>query len=51
MPGGIVTDRMDNRNIEDRDLKRIELLERNLESTKNDLIDTKNDLGAFKNSG
>ncbi|CKH16414.1 Uncharacterised protein [Fusobacterium polymorphum] len=49
MPGGIVTDRMDNRNIEDRDLKkRIELLERNLESTKNDLIDTKNDLGAFK---
>ena len=49
MPGGIVTDRMDNRNIEDRDLKkRIELLERNLEGTKNDLIDTKNDLGAFK---
>ena len=49
MPGGIVTDRMDNRNIEDRDLKkRIELLERNLESTKNDLIDTKNDLGAFR---
>ena len=29
MPGGIVTDRMDNRNIEDRDLKkRIELLEK-----------------------
>ena len=49
MPGGIATDRMDNRNIEDRDLKkRIELLERNLEGTKNDLIDTKNDLGAFK---
>ena len=49
MPGGIVTDRMDNRNIEDRDLKkRIELLERNLEGTKNDLIDTKNDLDAFK---
>ncbi len=43
MPGGIVTDRMDNRNIEDRDLKkRIELLEKNLENTKNDLIDAKN---------
>ena len=43
MPGGIVTDRMDNRNIEDRDLKkRIELLERNIEDTKNDLIDAKN---------
>ena len=45
MPGGIVTDRMDNRNIEDRDLKkRIELLEKNLEDTKDDLIDTKNTL-------
>ena len=43
MPGGIVTDRIDNRNIEDRDLKkRIELLERNIEDTKNDLIDAKN---------
>ena len=45
MPGGIVTDRMDNRNIEDRDLKkRIELLEKNLEDTKDNLIDTKNTL-------
>lgn len=45
MPGGIVTDRMDNRNIEDRDLKkRIELLEKNLKDTKDDLIDTKNTL-------
>ena len=44
MPGGMdTTDRMDNRNIEDRNLKkRIELLERNLEDTKNDLIDAKN---------
>lgn len=44
MPGGMdITDRMDNRNIEDRNLKkRIELLERNLEDTKNDLIDAKN---------
>ncbi len=44
MPGGMdTTDRMDNRSIEDRNLKkRIELLERNLEDTKNDLIDAKN---------
>lgn len=44
MPGGMdTTDRIDNRNIEDRNLKkRIELLERNLEDTKNDLIDAKN---------
>ena len=44
MPGGMdTTDRMDNRNIEDRNLKkRIELLERNLEDTKNDLTDAKN---------
>lgn len=44
MPGGMdTTDRMDNRNIEDRNLKkRIELLERNLEDTKNDFIDAKN---------
>ncbi len=44
MPGGMdTTDRMDNRNIEDRNLKkRIELLEKNLEDTKNNLIDTKN---------
>ena len=44
MPGGMdTTDRMDNRNIEDRNLKkRIELLEKNLENTKNDLIDAKN---------
>jgi hypothetical protein len=44
MPGGMdTTDRMDNRNIEDRNLKkRIELLEKNLEDTKNDLIDAKN---------
>lgn len=44
MPGGMdTTDRMDNRSIEDRNLKkRIELLERNLEDIKNDLIDAKN---------
>ena len=44
MPGGMdTTDRMDNRSIEDRNLKkRIELLERNLEDTKNDLTDAKN---------
>lgn len=44
MPGGMDTiDRMDNRSIEDRNLKkRIELLEKNLEDTKNDLIDAKN---------
>ncbi len=46
MPGGIdITDRIDNRNIEDRDLKkRIELLETNLKDTKNDLINVKNTL-------
>ena len=43
MPNNVTTDRIDNRNIEDRNLKkRIELLERNLEDTKNDLIDAKN---------
>ena len=49
MPGGMdTTDRMDNRNIEDRNIedrnlkKRIELLERNLDDTKNDLIVVKN---------
>jgi len=51
MPGGMdTTDRMDNRNIEDRNLKkRIELLERNLEDTKNDLIDAKNTLKKIMN--
>ncbi|QNE66600.1 hypothetical protein [Fusobacterium hwasookii] len=46
MPCGIdITDRIDNRNIEDRDLKkRIELLETNLKDTKNDLINVKNTL-------
>lgn len=46
MPGGMdIVDKMDNKNIEDRDIKkRIELLEKNLEDTKNDLIDTKNAL-------
>ena len=50
MPGGMdTTDRMDNRNTEDRNLKkRIELLERNLDDTKNDLIDTKNTLNTLK---
>ena len=44
MPGGMDTiDRMDNKNLEDRNLKkRIELLEKNLEDTKNNLIDAKN---------
>ena len=51
MPGGMdTTDRMDNRSIEDRNLKkRIELLERNLEDTKNDLIDAKNTLKKIMN--
>ena len=44
MPGGMDTaDRIDNKNTEDRDLKkRIELLETNLKDTKNDLINVKN---------
>ena len=46
MPGGMDTaDRIDNKNTEDRDLKkRIELLETNLKDTKNDLINVKNTL-------
>ena len=46
MPGGMDTaDRIDNRNIEDSDLKKkIELLETNLKDTKNDLINVKNTL-------
>ena len=46
MPGGMYTaDRIDNKNTEDRDLKkRIELLETNLKDTKNDLINVKNTL-------
>ena len=46
MPGGMDTaDRIDNRNIEDSDLKKkIELLETNLKGTENDLINVKNNL-------
>ena len=46
MPSGMDTaDRIDNKNTEDRDLKkRIELLETNLKDTKNDLINVKNTL-------
>ena len=46
MPGGMdIADRIDNKNTEDRDLKkRIELLETNLKDTKNDLINVKNTL-------